>query len=129
VKSFDLGSFEIKKSRRKSAFLVVKRYYFAAGAAGAVVSAGADAAVVSAGAETGAATGASATGAGAGLLQAAKVKARTAAIRAERIIFKFLGVYYRKIGQCQFSNFSSVRYSLNHFERPLILSIIYKKKQ
>jgi hypothetical protein len=73
--------------------------YLAAGAgaaAGAVASAatGADAA---AGAVASAATGA-ATGAGAGLLQAAKVKAKTAAIRAERIIIKFLRKSYKKIG-------------------------------
>jgi hypothetical protein len=67
-------------------FSWVKLDYLAAGAAtaeAASVAAGADAA--------GAAAGASTTGAGAGLSQAAKVKAKTAAIRAERIILNPLG--------------------------------------
>jgi hypothetical protein len=60
--------------------------YLAAGAATAEAAsaAGAEAA-------TGAAAGASTTGAGAGLLQAVKVKAKRAAIRAERIILNPLG--------------------------------------
>jgi len=64
-------------------FYWVKLDYLAAGAATAEAASGAEAAT--------AAAGASATGAGAGLLQAVKVKAKRAAIRAERIILNPLG--------------------------------------
>jgi hypothetical protein len=57
--------------------------YLAAGAAGAAGAA----AEAAAGASTAGAAGAAT---GAGLLQAAKVKAKRAAIRAERIMFKSL---------------------------------------
>jgi len=88
-----LGTWNNKKADLRRLFYRLKLNYFAAGAVVVVVvvvvtaeaasAAGADAA---AGAAAGA--GASTTGAGAGLLQAAKVKANRAAIRAERIIIK-----------------------------------------
>jgi hypothetical protein len=68
-------------------FIWVWLNYFAAGAS---VAAGAEAASAAAGAE--AAAGASTAGAGAGFSQAAKVRAKRAAIRAERIILNPLGV-------------------------------------
>lgn len=66
----------IKKADLRRLFLLLEDCYFAAGAAGA--------ATAEAAAGAGAAAGASATGAG--LLQATKVTAKTAAIRAERVI-------------------------------------------
>jgi len=77
-----------KKADLRRLFYWVKLNYLAAGAAGAATAEAASAA----GAATGAAAGASTAGAGAGLLQAAKVKAKTAAIRAERNILNPLDI-------------------------------------
>jgi len=76
--------------------------YLAAGAATAEAAsaAGAEAA-------TGAAAGASTAGAGAGLLQAVKVNAKRAAIRAERIILNPLGEV------AKMSNIQNVKNSTN----------------
>jgi len=76
-----------KKADLRRLFYWVKPNYLAAGAASTAGATTAEAAsAAGATAAAGAATGASTTGAGAGLLQAAKVKAKRAAIRAERII-------------------------------------------
>ena len=79
-----------KKADLRRLFYWVLLNYFAAGAATAEAAsaAGADAAGAAA---AGAAAGASTTGAGAGLLQAVRVKANRAAIRAERNILNPLG--------------------------------------
>jgi hypothetical protein len=68
-------------------FQVRLDYFAAAGAEAASAATGAEAASAA-----GAGAAAGAAGASAGLLQAAKVKAKIAAIRAERIIVKFLRV-------------------------------------
>jgi len=80
-----------KKADLRRLFYWLKLNYFAAGAVVVVVTAEAASVpvvvvvVVAAGAEA-AGAAVSAAGAGAGLLQATKVKASRAAIRAERII-------------------------------------------
>jgi hypothetical protein len=84
-----------KKADLRRLFYRVKLYYLAAGAVVVVVTAEAASVtvvvvVVAAGA------GASTTGAVAGLLQAARVKANRAAIRAERIIINPLGEVAKK---------------------------------
>ncbi|HUX92129.1 MAG TPA: hypothetical protein VMV48_15685 [Gallionellaceae bacterium] len=77
----------------------MKLYYLAAGAEAASAATGAEAA----------AAGASTAGAGAvaGLLQAAKVKANRAAIRAERIMLNPLGVV-TKMSNNQFVTVSTI---------------------
>jgi hypothetical protein len=82
-----------KKADLRRLFYWLKLSYLAAGA-------GAGAASAAAGAEAAgaAAAGAASTaGAVAGLLQAAKVKANRAAIRAERIILNPLGVVTKNV--------------------------------
>ncbi len=86
-------------------FFIARLDYLAAGAAAGIASG-----IAAAGAEAaaGASTTGAATGAGAGLSQAAKVKAKTAAIRAERIIFNPFEISYKKLAyanlviMCQF---------------------------
>jgi hypothetical protein len=78
-----------KKADLRRLFYWLKLYYLAAGAASA--AAGAEAAGAAA------AGAASTAGAVAGLLQAAKVKANRAAIRAERIILNPLGVVTKNV--------------------------------
>jgi hypothetical protein len=74
-----------KKKPAYAGFFLVRLDYLAAGAAAGAAGAAAAGAEAASAAGAGAAAGAAA-GAGAGLLQATKVTAKRAAIRAERVI-------------------------------------------
>jgi len=111
-----------KKADLRRLFYWLKLNYLAAGAVSVVVVVVVTAEAASAGTTTaaGAAAGTSTTGAGAGLSQAAKVTAKRAAIRAERIILNPLGEVAKNVQE-------SIRHSSYYFERPGILTLNSKK--